>query len=232
MLMSRRAEFLDRAIAGRTAELNRAIEQVMGRDAEMLADLRAAGRLQTRVMLPHAPPAWPQLAWAVHFAPLFHLGGDYYDFASPGPDRIGVLIADASGHSIPAALVAIMARFAFVEEADFNDNPGDVLSAMNHRLQALAGRGFMLGIMPDERYAEREVTLRPGDRVCFYTDGLSEARNEIGELFGTDRLTECLTEAGRGSADEILQAVLAAQRRFSGSEKLTDDLTAVVMAVL
>ena len=274
MLIARRAVHLNRRVEERTAELRQANEQLLARDAEVMHYLRAAGRLQAKVMLPQAPPDWPELRWAVHYAPLSHLGGDYYDFAAPDPDHLGVLIADASGHSVPAALVAIMARFAFAEAAAATDRPGVVLEAMNRRLHALVeerfvtafygvidrrtgvlryataghphpllylartgkarqlpGNGFMLGIMPDERYAEREVALEPGDRVCLYTDGLIEARNEIGEQFGADRLTACLERHGREPAGGVLAHVLAGQQEFAGGARLTDDVTVVIADV-
>ncbi|MGL6097211.1 MAG: PP2C family protein-serine/threonine phosphatase [Fimbriiglobus sp.] len=276
MLMARREEHLSRKVAERTDELKRANDQLLARDAEMAQTLRAAGRLQTRLMLPSAPPAWPELVWAVHFAPLDHLGGDYYDFAAPAADRLGFLIADASGHSLPAAMVAIMARFAFALTAPHDPDPGAVLAAMNRRLIELAdderfvtafygvfdraarvlryataghpypllfeartgtvreltGQGFLLGVMPHEVYTVREVPLAPGDRLCFYTDGLVEARNEIGEMFGTDRLIRCVTALGRHPAAEVLAGILDAQRTFSGSARLTDDLTLAVADVL
>lgn len=275
MLMARRTEYLNQRVDERTTELRRANDQLLARDAEVLGSLRAAGRLQTRVMLPQSPPDWPELRWAVHYAPLDHLGGDYYDFATPDPDHLGILIADASGHSIAAALVAIMARFAFAASAPTTRRPGEVLGEMNRRLQELTeerfvtafygvfdrrtgvfryavaghphpllfeartgavkplhGQGFILGVIPDEQYAEREVVLEPGDRICFYTDGLIEARNEIGELFGTDRLTECLTKHGRSSSGDLLGYILAAQREFSGPEPQGDDLTITVLDVV
>jgi serine phosphatase RsbU (regulator of sigma subunit) len=275
LLIAHREEFFGRAIEERTAELRRANEQLLARDAEMLYNLRAAGRLQNRVLLPQSPPDWPDLRWSIHFAPLDHLGGDYYDFAAPSPDHLGFLIADASGHSIPAALVAILARFGFAQASGATPHPGDVLSAMNRRLQDLTeerfvtafygvldrrtgvfryssaghppplhfeaktgrvrdllAQGFMLGIMPDEVYGEREVALEPGDKLLFYTDGLVEARNEIGELFGTHRLTGCLAEHGREPSAELLAHVLEHQRGFSGQTPLTDDVTAAVVEVV
>ena len=275
LLIAHREEFFGRAIEERTAELRRANEQLLARDAEMLYNLRAAGRLQNRVLLPQSPPDWPDLRWSIHFAPLDHLGGDYYDFAAPSPDHLGFLIADASGHSIPAALVAILARFGFAQASGATPHPGDVLSAMNRRLQDLTeerfvtafygvldrrtgvfryssaghppplhfeaktgrvrdllAQGFMLGIMPDEVYGEREVALEPGDKLLFYTDGLVEARNEIGELFGTQRLTGCFTEHGREPSAELLAHVLERQRGFSGQTPLTDDVTAAVVEVV
>src|SRR5262245_25520057 len=108
MLMGRRAEYLNRLIDARTRELKQAMDEVMARDAELLYNLKAAGRFQTRLLLPHTPPDWPELRWGVHYAPLDHLGGDYYDIAHPDDEHLGFLIADASGHSIAAAMVAIM----------------------------------------------------------------------------------------------------------------------------
>jgi sigma-B regulation protein RsbU (phosphoserine phosphatase) len=273
-LMARRTEYLDATVAQRMSELRRANDQLLARDAETMYNLRAAGRLQTKLLLPHAPPDWPGLDWAVHYAPLVHLGGDYYDFATPDPNHLGFLIADASGHSIPAAMVAIMTRTAFTEVANTTSRPGAVLTAINQRLSGLtderfvtafygvldrtthtlryaaAGHpypmhvrarqgvvrpltasGFLLGVMPDEVYTEREVQLEPGDRVVFYTDGLIEARNEIGEMYGIDRLTACLKGHGAEPAADLLTSVTECQKAFCGSQSLTDDVTIVVMAV-
>ena len=275
LLIARREEYLGRGIEVRTAELRQANEQLIARDAEMLYNLRAAGRLQNRVLLPQKPPDWPDLRWSIHYAPLDHLGGDYYDFAAPSPDHLGFLIADASGHSIPAALVAILARFGFAHASGSTSHPGEVLSAMNHRLQDLieerfvtafygvldrrtgvfryssaghppplhyeakTGRvrdlpaqGFMLGIVPEEVYGEREIALEPGDKLLFYTDGLVEARNEIGELFGAERLTACFAEHAREASAAVLADVLKCQRGFSGNTPLTDDVTAAVVEVV
>jgi len=275
LLMARRTEFLNRQIEDHTAELRRANESLMSRDSEILQYLRTTGRLQMRVMIPDAPPDWSEMKWAVHYAPLDHLGGDYYDFSQPDPNHLGFLIADASGHSIPAAFVAMLAHFAFKEVSEKTDSPGKVLSRMNRRLhevteerfvtafygmfdrrtrvfrfasaghppplhfdsrngvvRKLSAQGFVLGIMPDEVYTEREVVLEPGDKICFYTDGIMEARNEIGELFGLDRLMEYLALHGRESAEEILRNILFFQRPFSGTESLDDDLTAVVVEMV
>ena len=142
-LMARRAEYLNRVVADRTRDVRRANEALLARDAEMGHYMKVAAKLQKRLVLPHAPPDWPEVGWGVHFAPLDPLGGDFYDFAQPDADRLGVLIADASGHGIPAAMVAIMARQAFSEAAPFTSRPGEVLAAMNRRLQDLTDERFV-----------------------------------------------------------------------------------------
>lgn len=266
VLMDRRSEYLNRRVDERTREVQRAYDELLARDSELRHNLRVAGRLQQKLLLPRKPPAWPELKWGIHYAPLDHLGGDYYDLAAIGSDKLGILIADASGHSVAAGMVAIMSRIAFAEAAGETDRPGEVLAAMNRRLQGmaderfvtafygvmdrrtrvltfanaghpyplrhsrrtgevtpLAAQGFLLGIMPDEVYREREVQLEPGDRLCFYTDGLVETRNEIGELFGEARLQECLREPG-----DVLQRVLAAQKEFRGTQPLGDDVTVMI----
>ena len=271
MLMGRRTDYLNQQIEQRTRELRSLNDELLARDAEIRYNLRAASRFQARLLLPHAPPDWPELRWGIHFAPLDHLGGDYYDVAHPDPDHLGFLIADASGHSIAAMMVAIISRIAFGEVANSTSSPGAVLTAMNERLQGLADErfvtafygvfdrenwiltyanaghpfpllrvgstgnvqplsatGFMLGIVPGEQYREKTVQLAPGDRLCFFTDGLLEARNEIGETFGTDRLMRCLLNHGNGSAQAVTSQVLACQQSFRGTQPLGDDVTLVV----
>lgn len=271
LLMGRRAEFLNRTIERRTRELQTAHDELLARDVDWRHNLRAAGRLQKRLLLPPAPPDWPELRWGTHYAPLNHLGGDYYDVVTPSPDHIGILIADASGHSIAAGMVAVMSRIAFAEVAPHTVHPGEVLAAMNERLQGMAderfvtafyavldrrsrvltyanaghpyplryssgtgsvqsltAQGFLLGIMPGEVYRERDVTLESGDRLCFYTDGLVEARDEIGEAYGTDRLRTCLQAHGNEPADVVTARLLESQRDFRGSQPVSDDVTLVV----
>lgn len=271
MLMGHRTEYLNGAIERRTRELQAAYDELLARDAELRHNLRAAGRLQTRLLLPRTPPLCPELRWAIHYAPLDHLGGDYYDLAAVGPDHLGILIADASGHSVAAGMVAIMSRIAFAEVVGQTDRPGEVLAAMNRRLQGLAderfvtafygvlerrsrvltyanaghpypfryaartktiqpltAQGFLLGIMPEEVYRERSVQLEPGDRLCFYTDGLVETRNEIGELFGDHRIQAALAAGGEEPAERIKERLLEEQREFRGSAPLGDDVTLMV----
>jgi serine phosphatase RsbU (regulator of sigma subunit) len=271
MLMNRRTEYLNRQVEERTRDLRDANDELMARDADLRYHLRAASRFQTRILLPTDPPEWPELRWAIHYAPFDHLGGDYYDVAHPDPDHLGFLIADASGHSIAAMMVAILARMAFGELAGSGTSPGAVLTAMNTRLQGLADErfvtafygvldrrtllftyanaghpyplrrsaatgavqpltasGFVLGIVPGEEYREKSIQLSPGDKLCFYTDGVVEARNEIGEAFGVERLTECLAANGAESSEQMKARILGSLEAFRGSAPTSDDVTLVV----
>jgi serine phosphatase RsbU (regulator of sigma subunit)/CBS domain-containing protein len=271
-LMVARNDFLNQRINQRTAELREANDLLIASAAETRANLRAAGKLHRQLVLPKAPPDIPGLRWALHYKPVDHLGGDYYDFAEPAPGLVGMLIADGAGHSIPAALLAVLASVAFNDVADRFDSPGTVLTQVSRRLEGLAeekfvsafygvldattksfryataghpppllveaatgrvrsigGTGFLLGIMPEEEYREQTVQLAAGDRLCFFTDGLTEARNEIGEMFGEARLTGCLTGHRDASPKELIDHILACQTGFRGPVPLHDDLTIVVL---
>jgi serine phosphatase RsbU (regulator of sigma subunit)/CBS domain-containing protein len=141
-LIAWRTEHLNRAVDERTHELQRLAEQLLLRERQSQRDMTVAGRLLNRLLLPKSPPTWPEWSWSVHFRPLDPLGGDYYDFSLPDESHFGILIADASGHSLPAAMVAIMARIAFSEERQ-SPRPAHVLGAMNRRLQGLADERFV-----------------------------------------------------------------------------------------
>jgi serine phosphatase RsbU (regulator of sigma subunit)/CBS domain-containing protein len=270
-LMAQRASHLNQIVAERTRELRQANDALLARDAEVNHYMKAAARLQKRVMLPQSPPDLAEVAWGVQYAPLDPLGGDLYAFARPDDDHLGVLIADASGHGVPAAMVAILARQAFVEGARTTTRPGDVLAAMNERLQdmtderfvtafygilnrrtrrftyanaghpfpiwysgrngqaaELSARGFMLGIMPDEMYTEREVDLEPGDRLCLFTDGVADCRDELGAAFGHERVRDLLPGYASGAAAAITEAYMAELKQFRGTAKPVDDMTLMV----
>jgi len=270
-LMAQRANHLNLLVAERTRELRLANESLLARDAEVNHYMKAAARLQKRMILPQTAPDLPEVAWGVHYSSLDPLGGDLYAFARPDENHVGVLIADASGHGVPAAMVAILARQAFLEAARTTTRPAEVLSAMNERLQdmtderfvtafygvldrrtrlftyanaghpfpvwyssksgqavEISARGFMLGIMPEEMFNQAEVQLEPGDRLCLFTDGVADCRDERGATFGHDRVRELLPGMARGTAASITEAYVSELNAFRGSAKPVDDMTLMV----
>ena len=90
--------------------------------------------------------------------------------------------------------------------------------------------GIALGAAPGLEYRQTSVTLRPGDRVFLYTDGISEAEGTGKELFGERRIEEALESAAGGSPEEINQAVVRAVREFAGGEEQSDDITCLTIA--
>jgi serine phosphatase RsbU (regulator of sigma subunit) len=62
--------------------------------------------------------------------------------------------------------------------------------------EELRARGMPLGLMPGMGYEEKETTLQAGEAVLFYSDGLVEAHNPLGEMFGFPRLRALVAEQG------------------------------------
>ena len=86
-----------------------------------------------------------------------------------------------------------------------------------------------LGIMPKTKYAEKRLKIEPGEMLCFYSDGVSEARNEEGDFFGEERLSKNLLANAQQSAEHIGAAILQAVEAFIGHARVSDDLSLVVL---
>jgi serine phosphatase RsbU (regulator of sigma subunit) len=89
----------------------------------------------------------------------------------------------------------------------------------------IRARGMPLGLMPSMPYEEKETTLMPGDVVLFCTDGLVEAHDPRGEMFGSPRLVDLLSERsdiGRG----LNAALMEELESFTGEGgEQEDDIT-------
>ena len=88
-----------------------------------------------------------------------------------------------------------------------------------------------LGFMPSVEYRDHTITLRSGDRVVFYTDGITEAANSTGELFGTERLDHVVADC-RADSQESLDRVVEAVRGFTGGLPPSDDRTLLIADVI
>jgi sigma-B regulation protein RsbU (phosphoserine phosphatase) len=110
-------------------------------------------------------------------------------------------------------------------------NPPRLKRCAGGEIFSLAGtKGLPLGIIETERYEQRTETLRPGDQILFYTDGITEAHNPSGELFGLDRLDAVLGQC-RDRADDLIEAVLAAVDEHTAGAPPSDDRTLVVAKI-
>ncbi|MBQ7479276.1 MAG: SpoIIE family protein phosphatase [Selenomonadaceae bacterium] len=84
----------------------------------------------------------------------------------------------------------------------------------------------MLGMMEDIPFVNRQLTLKPGDMLFLYTDGVTEAMNSEQDLFREGRLKEVLeAEPREAAAEEALSAVAAAVRNHAGDTEQSDDIT-------
>ena len=92
--------------------------------------------------------------------------------------------------------------------------------------------GLILGVKKDVLFEERSVKLISGDILLLYTDGLTEACDSGGEMFGTSGLYGHLDTCLHLPADKILDSFYARIRAFTGSHNLQDDISLVVVKIL
>lgn len=98
--------------------------------AAIRQELETARRIQEST-LPGEPPRLPGLDLAARYVPASEVAGDFYDFL-PGEGRsLGAIVADVSGHGVPAALVASMLKVAVASQAAHAASPARVLSEIN-----------------------------------------------------------------------------------------------------
>jgi sigma-B regulation protein RsbU (phosphoserine phosphatase) len=101
--------------------------------ASVERELVMARRIQAS-LLPRTTPVVSGLDVAAHYVPMTAVAGDLYDFVALGPATIGILVADVSGHGVPAALVASMVKLAFTAQAERAGDPAEVMAGMNRIL--------------------------------------------------------------------------------------------------
>jgi serine phosphatase RsbU (regulator of sigma subunit)/predicted ester cyclase len=213
-------------------------------------ELRVARRIQ-QASLPKEVPELEGWEISPYYRPAREVGGDFYDFHLLSEGRLGVVVGDATGKGVPAALVmaTTCGMLQAVSQALGSSSPGEVLERVNetlfarippsmfvtcfyailnpesgHLIYANAGhdlpyvrrgsaceeiraRGMPLGLMPGMSYEEKETILEAGEAALFYSDGLVEAHDPKGEMFGFPRLRALVAEHGeeRSLGDFLLE---------------------------
>ncbi len=106
--------------------------------------------------------------------------------------------------------------------------PGMILSP-GGAVRNLHSENFPLGMFDFAEYHSRSDRLAPGDFLVLYSDGISEAQNERGDLFGEQGLCALLQKFKGRSEKEMFEAILAGLREFTGGAPQSDDMTLVVV---
>ncbi len=91
--------------------------------------------------------------------------------------------------------------------------------------------GFIIGGMAGAKYKEYELTLEPGSKLFLYTDGVPEATDADGQMFGAERMTDALNADSGASPEQILKNVRAAVDGFVRDAEQFDDLTMLCIEI-
>ena len=221
--------------------MRRRLEQERIERERVEQELQVAQRIQ-QASLPKTTPTLEGWQISPFYQPAREVGGDFYDFHLLSEGQLGLVVGDATGKGVPAALVmsTTCGMLRLAAQALESSSPGEVLERVNETLLArippnmfvtcfyaildresaslryanaghdlpyvrrlggeaeeLRARGMPLGLMPGMRYEEKEVMLDAGESALFYSDGLVEAHDPQGEMFGFPRLRALVAEHGK-----------------------------------
>jgi phosphoserine phosphatase RsbU/P len=99
-----------------------------------------------------------------------------------------------------------------------------VLDEKGHTRQ-LRREQFPIGIVPETGFASDTVQLQPGERLFLYTDGVTEACDDTGRQYETERLCRTITTAQDKTLDATLGDIVASIERFCGKTEIKDDIS-------
>lgn len=259
-------------IAGHT---NRMIDGLRHR-FELLNSLKLAEEVQQN-LLPDSSPYRDGIEICGTSRYSEQTGGDYYDYFLLPNGNVGIVVADAVGHGIGAAMLMTSVR-AFMTSAisryggpagligEVNSfitrdcsksgrfsslffmeldagtrqftwvraghEPPVIYHAKSKRFSLLEEGDMVLGIDPDVEF--HEFTAEPlsiGDIFFLGTDGISEARNTEGAVFGRERIMQCIAKEAAKPAQEIQAALLEELDTFCGKKNQEDDVTLVLVKI-
>jgi serine phosphatase RsbU (regulator of sigma subunit) len=228
------------------------LEQEIRERERVEQELRVARTIQ-QASLPKEVPELEGWQISPFYRPAREVGGDFYDFHLLSEGRLGLVVGDATGKGVPAALVmsTTCGMLQLAAQALDSSSPSEVLARVNETLLAriplnmfvtcfyaildpesasfsyanaghdlpylrrvggdaeeLRARGMPLGLMPGMSYEQKEMVLGAGEAAIFYSDGLVEAHDPEGEMFGFPRLQGLIAEHGkeeRSLGDSLLE---------------------------
>jgi len=248
------------------------LEQEVSERARVERELEVARSIQ-QASLPEEVPELEDWRIDPFYQPAREVGGDFYDFHLLPEGKLGLVVGDATGKGVPAALVmsTTLGMLQSTARALGSPSPGEVLEQVNETLLArvptnmfvtcfyaildpnsgslryanaghdpphvrrsddkaeeLRARGMPLGLMPGMGYEEEVTSLREGESVLFYSDGLVEAHDPKGEMFGFPRLRALVAKHGEESS--LAEFLMEQLYSFVGEGwEQEDDITLITL---
>jgi serine phosphatase RsbU (regulator of sigma subunit) len=131
---------------------------------------------------------------------------------------------------LTAAGVALRGGEGAVEYVCAGHNDLLVYRAACDRVERVASQGTILGFLPDFAYEASRIELQAGDCMLLYTDGITEAVDAAGEMFGEERLAGVFAQLAQNrTAQRVVDGIAAELEQFRGGRASDDDVTAVVI---
>jgi sigma-B regulation protein RsbU (phosphoserine phosphatase) len=198
--------------------------------SEIRKELEIAKRIQLSI-LPAAFPASGKFEVAARYSPMTSVAGDFYDYVVADDTRAGLLIADVSGHGVPAALIASMVKLAATSQRSRADDPAAVLLGMNSALHGNTQNQFVTAayVYVDAEAQELRYSAAGHPPMLLLRDGKVIEISENGLMLAAfDFATYSSRPHSLKASDRLLlytDGIVEAANRageFFGQEKLSD----------
>lgn len=138
--IERYSQTLEKKVFERTMDLNEANRLLRLRNSQMEEEVQMAAAVQRKIVPTEAElPKVKGLSFGARYLAMENVGGDLYDVLDQGGGRFAFIIGDVSGHGIPAALIAAMAKVSFRAHATSGRLPHEVMADANRDLCELIG---------------------------------------------------------------------------------------------
>jgi serine phosphatase RsbU (regulator of sigma subunit)/anti-sigma regulatory factor (Ser/Thr protein kinase) len=274
----------------KNAELLAAYQQLQAAQAELIRlnrleeELDVARRIQ-QSFLPRVLPQPPGWRIAGFSRGAQAVGGDFFDTITLPDGRVGLVVADACGKGVTAALFVALSRSLLraasqavgIPQSSGNISTSILLQAVSltndyicrehgeanmfitlfyglldplsstityinagHNpplriarngdvVEELHEGSLPIGIVAGQTYDVYELQIQPGEKLVAFSDGITEAMNPAGELFGDARLQACLQTLCHYSAPDLVSAVVATVDTFAAGAPQADDITLLIV---
>jgi sigma-B regulation protein RsbU (phosphoserine phosphatase) len=229
---------------------NAKLHEKMAIQVRIERDLEIARRIQLS-LLPAQDPLIPGLDIVGFSMPSQEVGGDFYHYLKFDDKRVGIAVGDVSGKGVSAALFMAVSVSTLQAKSPHHLRVPELLAEMNNLLHVqMKGRmntalrqrdqnccqyvdvfGLPLGVMEDVKYRAYHLELHPGDLILLCSDGVVEAMNENGEMFGFGRLEQFITGCDNVPAAKVVEQLRQEITTFAGEAEQHDDITMVVVRV-
>lgn len=238
------------------------------------AQLEIARQVQLE-LLPDHDPQFENFDISAYIFPTEEVSGDYYDWVQIFDDQIGIVVADAVGKGIPAALLMSFLRASLRAGVQIGYAPHIAMSKVNNLLwdsvedhqfiTAIYGlldgtnRTFVfsnaghnppmlikpdgeyryveygdtpLGMFHEARYHQHFIRFEQGQVMVIYTDGITEAANDAGEEYGTERFAASVLQCIERPAKQMIDHIRKDVADFTERKFLDDDGTLFIVKAL
>lgn len=137
-----------------------AANNVVARERKLMEveqELATARRIQNSI-IPNAAPELVRVRVAARYQPMTSVAGDFYDFLGISENSLTILVADVSGHGVPAALVASMLKVCFAAQREHAQDPAAVLAGLNSMLRGSLGGQYVTAACAAIDLSENKLT--------------------------------------------------------------------------